>query len=39
VNDAGCFTSEAGEDLEGLSVLGDGNTAVIAKLKETGTVR
>ena len=36
VNDAGCFTSEAGSDLEGLSVLGDGNLKCIEKLKESG---
>ena len=39
VNDAGCFTSEAGPELEGLSVLGDGNLAVIEKLKESGESR
>ena len=38
VNDAGAFTSEAGADLEGLSVLGDGNTACIEKLKEAGVL-
>ena len=38
VDDAGKFTSEAGEDLQGLSVLGDGNTAVIEKLKASGTL-
>ena len=38
VNDAGCFTSEAGSDLEGLSVLGDGNLKCIEKLKESGSL-
>ena len=36
VNDAGCFTSEAGADLEGLSVLGDGNMKCIEKLRDSG---
>lgn len=38
VNDLGCFTDEAGERFKGLSVLGDGNTAVIEALEETGTL-
>ena len=38
VNDGGYFTSEAGSDLEGLDVLGEGNTAVIEKLKASGTL-
>ena len=38
VNDAGSFTAEAGEGLEGLSVLGEGNQAVIAKLEAAGAL-
>ncbi|RYG70296.1 isoleucine--tRNA ligase [archaeon] len=38
VDDAGCFTMEAGADLQGLSVLGEGNTAVIKKLAESGSL-
>jgi isoleucyl-tRNA synthetase len=38
VDDAGCFTSEAGEDLKGMPVLAEGNTAVIAKLKAVGAL-
>jgi isoleucyl-tRNA synthetase len=37
VDDAGVFTSEAGQ-FEGLSVQGDGNTAVIQALKEAGVL-
>lgn len=33
VDDNGKFTAEAGEDFQGLSVLGEGNTRVIEKLK------
>ena len=33
VDDAGLFTAEAGEDLQGLAVLDEGNAAVIAKLQ------
>ena len=36
VDDAGDFTEEAGEALEGKNVLGDGNDACIARLRETG---
>jgi len=38
VDDAGCFTSEAGEAFQGLSVLGEGNTAVIDALKTAGAL-
>lgn len=38
VNDLGCFTEEAGERFKGMNVLGDGNTAVIEALEETGTL-
>jgi isoleucyl-tRNA synthetase len=38
VNDLGCFTEEAGERFKGLSVLKEGNTAVIEALEETGTL-
>ena len=38
VDDAGKFTSEAGGDLQGLSVLGEGNTAVIEKLSSVGAL-
>ena len=38
VDDAGCFTSEAGDALKGKSVLGEGNTAVIEMLRESGTL-
>ncbi|KAG7399391.1 Isoleucine--tRNA ligase, mitochondrial [Phytophthora boehmeriae] len=34
----GCFTAEAGDGLEGLSVLGDGNAAVIEKLQRSGNL-
>ncbi|GMF55940.1 unnamed protein product [Phytophthora fragariaefolia] len=34
----GCFTAEAGQGLEGLSVLGEGNTAVINLLKNSGNL-
>lgn len=36
VDDAGCFTHEAGESLKGKNVLGDGNKAVIEMLRESG---
>ena len=38
VDDAGRFTAEAGEDLKGMSVLGDGNAAVIDKVNATGAL-
>eukprot|EP00981_Chlorochromonas_danica_P006554 scaffold1431_cov167-Ochromonas_danica.AAC.14 len=38
VDDAGCFTAEAGERFAGLSVLGDGNAAIVTALQETGTL-
>ena len=38
VSDAGKFTVDAGEDLAGLSVLGEGNAAVIDKLKAVGAL-
>lgn len=34
VTDAGKFTASAGNELEGLSVLGDGNDRVIALLEQ-----
>ena len=36
VDDAGKFTSEAGDGLEGLSVLGDGNEAIVTRLQAAG---
>ncbi|CEG40940.1 isoleucine-trna ligase [Plasmopara halstedii] len=38
VDAAGCFTAEAGQDLEGLCVLDEGNNAVIELLKKTGNL-
>ena len=38
VDDAGCFTSGVGHGLAGLSVLGDGNTAVLERLSQQGTL-
>ena len=38
VDDAGCFTSEAGPTLEGLSVLGDGTAACIAAASQNGSL-
>ncbi|GMI34071.1 hypothetical protein TeGR_g7548, partial [Tetraparma gracilis] len=38
VDDAGKFTSEAGERFEGMSVLGDGNGEVIKALGEEGAL-
>jgi isoleucyl-tRNA synthetase len=38
VDDVGKFTIEAGEEFVGLSVLGDGNTAVIDKLSSVGAL-
>jgi isoleucyl-tRNA synthetase len=38
VDDLGRFTVEAGERFEGLSVLGDGNVAVINALEEEGAL-
>ena len=38
VDDAGCFTEEAGPSFQGLSVQGEGNTAVIAALTEAGAL-
>jgi len=38
VDDAGAFTSEAGEAFAGLSVLGDGNAAVISALEASGAL-
>ncbi len=34
MNEAGCYTAEAPEGLKGLDILGDGNFAVIERLKE-----
>lgn len=38
VDDVGKFTIEAGEEFAGLSVLGDGNQAIIDALTTTGTL-
>jgi isoleucyl-tRNA synthetase len=38
VNNLGCFTDEVGPRFAGLEVLGDGNTAIITALAETGTL-
>jgi len=38
VDDGGKFTIEAGENFSGMSVLGDGNQAVIDALTETGSL-
>jgi isoleucyl-tRNA synthetase len=38
VDDNGRFTIEAGEKILGLDVLGDGNTAIITALNETGSL-
>eukprot|EP00934_Nitzschia_sp_Nitz4_P004796 Nitzschia sp. Nitz4//scaffold107_size73032//57105//60498//NITZ4_005769-RA/size73032-augustus-gene-0.103-mRNA-1//-1//CDS//3329532620//4786//frame0 len=38
VDDAGKFTVEAGEDLVGMNVLGEGNQAVIDKLSANGAL-
>ena len=38
VDDSGRFTIEAGEDLVGLNVLDEGNTAVINKLRDANAL-
>ena len=38
VDDAGRFTAEAGDDLVGLDVLGEGNTACIEQLRASGSL-
>jgi isoleucyl-tRNA synthetase len=38
VDDVGKFTIEAGEEFAGLSVLGEGNQAIIDALSKTGTL-
>ena len=38
VDDAGCFTAEAGEAFAGLAVQGEGNRAVCAALREAGVL-
>lgn len=38
VDDAGCFTSEAGAEFEGLSVLAEGNDAVVQALDSSGAL-
>jgi len=38
VDDVGKFTEEAGEQFAGLSVLGEGNQAIIDALSETGSL-
>lgn len=38
VNDLGLFTEDAGEKFMGLDVLGDGNTAIINALNDTGVL-
>ncbi|KAG5177007.1 Isoleucyl-tRNA synthetase [Tribonema minus] len=38
VDDAGCFTEEAGERFQGLSVLKEGNEAVLEAMRESGAL-
>ncbi|CAH0518779.1 unnamed protein product [Peronospora belbahrii] len=38
VDDDGCFTSDAGQELNGLCVLDEGNLAVIGLLKDSGNL-
>lgn len=38
VDDAGCFTAEAGEQFQGLAVLDEGNAAVIKALERAGAL-
>jgi isoleucyl-tRNA synthetase len=38
VDDAGCFTAEAGAEFQGLAVLDEGNAAVIQALKRAGAL-
>ena len=38
LDDGGIFTAEAGAQFEGKSVLGDGNTAVVAALHAAGAL-
>lgn len=38
VDDAGVFTKEAGGSFEGKAVLGEGNTAVLSALKDSGNL-
>lgn len=38
VDDAGCFTAEAGAEFQGLAVLDDGNDAVIKALQRAGAL-
>ena len=38
VDDAGKFTAEAGPELQGMDVLGDGNTACITALEAAGSL-
>ena len=38
MDDAGCFTAEAGVEFQGLAVLDEGNAAVIAALERAGAL-
>ena len=38
VDDAGCFTAEAGVEFQGLAVLDEGNAAVIQALERAGAL-
>ena len=38
VDDAGCFTAEAGAEFQGLAVLDEGNAAVIQALERAGAL-
>jgi isoleucyl-tRNA synthetase len=38
VDDAGCFTAEAGPRFEGLQVQGEGNSAVVEALSDAGVL-
>lgn len=38
MDDAGCFTKEAGSELEGKMAFADGNTAVIELLKKNSAL-
>lgn len=38
MDDAGCFTAEAGAEFQGLAVLDEGNAAVIAALEKAGAL-
>lgn len=38
MDDAGCFTAEAGAEFQGLAVLDEGNAAVIKALERAGAL-